>query len=98
MIERDYVIRLFDLYGEFLTDKQREYFKDYYYEDLSLNEIAENNKVSKALVGKTIKVTEEKLIDFDKKLGLVNLYDKINEVIDIEKDEKIKNILKEIVK
>lgn len=98
MIEREYIIRLFDIYNSFLTDKQKEYFMNYYFEDLSLNEIAENFSVSKALAGKTIKTAEEKLLDCENKLNLTKMYDKINEIINIEKDEKIKEILKEITK
>ena len=98
MIDREYIIRLFDLYNSFLTDKQSDYFKSYYFEDLSLNEIAENNSVSKAMAGKTIKTAEEKLLEIENKLELTKIYDKIGEVILLEKDEKIKNILKDIVK
>ena len=32
---------LYDYYGELLTDKQKQYFKDYYFENLSLSEMSE---------------------------------------------------------
>ena len=35
------LIKLYDLYQDLLTDKQRLYFEDYYFEDFSLAEIAE---------------------------------------------------------
>ena len=38
---------LFDLYGELLTKKQREYFHLHYNEDLSLSEIAESEGISR---------------------------------------------------
>ena len=98
MIDRDKIIRLFDIYNSFLTEKQVIYFKNYYFEDLSLNEIAENYSVSKALVGKTIKTAEDKLLEYESKLELTKMYDKINNIIEIEKDEKIKETLKEIAK
>ena len=41
LIKREYHIALFDTYKELLTEKQQEYFILYYYEDLSLKEIAD---------------------------------------------------------
>ena len=40
-LDRNYVIALYDIYGVLLTDKQRLYFEDYYFMDLSISEIAE---------------------------------------------------------
>ena len=37
-----YLSGLYDYYGELLTEKQKEYFECYYFENLSLAEIAEN--------------------------------------------------------
>ena len=34
---------LYDYYGVLLTEKQQNYFKDYYFNNLSLSEISENN-------------------------------------------------------
>ena len=34
-----YYNNLFDYYGELLTEKQQEYFKYYYFDNLSLSEI-----------------------------------------------------------
>ena len=36
---------LCDLYGKLLTPKQQEFLNDYYNNDLSLSEIAENNQI-----------------------------------------------------
>ena len=38
---------LYDYYQGLLTDKQREYFEDYYFENYTIQEIADNNEVSK---------------------------------------------------
>ena len=35
-----YLNELFDLYGDLLTEKQRDYFMDYYFQNLSYGEIA----------------------------------------------------------
>ena len=47
-------VELFDYYGELFTDKQKEYFKDYYENNLTLQEIAENSSVSRNAVHKNI--------------------------------------------
>lgn len=56
-----YYNELFELYSELLTSKEKEAFKDYYFEDLSLSEIAENNDISRAAVSKMVKNVVDKL-------------------------------------
>ena len=80
---QDRLIILFDYYGELLSDSQKNYFIDYYFHNLTLSEIAENNNVSKNAVSKDLKLACSKLEDFDSKLKLV------------EKDKKIINLIKE---
>ena len=70
MDNRDYLIILYDFYGELLNDKQREYFEDYYFNNLSLGEISENVGVSRNAIHKNIKGSEEKLYFYEEKLGL----------------------------
>lgn len=70
MDNRNYLIILYDFYGELLNDKQREYFEDYYFNNLSLGEISENVGVSRNAVHKNIKSSEEKLYFYEEKLGL----------------------------
>ena len=65
------VPRLLDAYGPLLTDKQREITSHYYDEDLSLAEIAENEGVTRQAVRDVIHRTEEQLIFFEEKLGLL---------------------------
>ena len=94
MLERDKIIGLYEIYKNLLTDKQRDYFDNYYYEDLSLSEIAENFIVSKTIVSKTLKQVESKLTELEETLGLNKIYDdlvnlknniNINDKIKIEK-------------
>ena len=35
-----YFNELYDIYGKLLTEKQREYFEDYYFNNLSFSEMA----------------------------------------------------------
>ena len=59
---------LCDLYGKLLTDKQFELLNDYYNNDLSLSEIAENNQITRQAVRDIIKKGEKKLFEYEEKL------------------------------
>ncbi|MBR6113055.1 MAG: hypothetical protein IKP79_00900 [Bacilli bacterium] len=91
-----YLCSLYDYYGVLLTDKQKEYFEDYYFNNLSLSEIAENNETSRNAIHKQIKETENKLLAFEDKLKLCQKYEEIKEVIkDLPSDikEQIEELL-----
>ena len=59
-----YYSTLYDYYGGLLTENQRDIFEDYYFENLTLQEIADNNEISKNAVHKTINTITKKL-DFN---------------------------------
>lgn len=65
---------LFDLYGDLLTKKQREYFHLHYNEDLSLSEIAESEGISRQGVWDNIRRAEEALEKNEEKIGLLERY------------------------
>ncbi|MBQ6817330.1 MAG: DNA-binding protein [Bacilli bacterium] len=93
--KHNYYSNLFDYYEVLFTEKQIEYFKDYYFYDLSLSEIAENHQISRSAVHDVIKKVHESLDDYEKKLGL---YEKNKQLIELcEEYEEIatkeKNIL-----
>ena len=77
MKEREYILELYEVYKNVLTEKERTYFEYYYFEDYSLQEIADNNEVSKAYVGKYINGIENKLIKYEKSLNLNDRFNKI---------------------
>lgn len=84
-------VELFDYYGELFTDKQKEYFVDYCFNNLTLQEIADNNKVSRNAVHKNIKEVEEKLDYYESKLHLHSNRKKIEDIIsDLDSDIKKK--------
>ena len=62
---------LFDHYGELLTERQRDFFDQYYNQDLSLAEIAENAGISRQGVYDTLRRTETILRNFEEKTGCV---------------------------
>lgn len=65
MNKRERMSMLFDLYGMLLTKKQQDYFQDYYFEDLTYQEISENYEVSKAAVFDQIRKVEDTLQRFE---------------------------------
>ncbi len=96
MDNRIYLIDLYDYYSELLTDKQREYFEYYYFDNHSLAEISENTKVSRNAVHKTLKETINKLEFYEEKLKLYKKAKQIKEIIK-ELDVNIQNKIKELI-
>ncbi len=87
---------LYDYYKELLTDKQREYYEDYYFNNLSLSEIADNYKVSRNAVHNQLKIAIEKLEFYEKKLKLYEKRLKILQIldkVDIDKKNKIEELI-----
>jgi len=84
MERRIYLNELYDYYRELLTEKQQKYFEDYYFDNYSLSEIAENNNVSRNAVHNQIRIVEEKLEFFEKKLALRNKKEQIISLIQNE--------------
>lgn len=98
MDNRDNLIILYDYYGELLSEDNRKYFEDYYFDNLSLGEIAKNNSISRNAIHKHIKNAIEKLEFYEEKLKLYEKDKKLNAVIDDIKDEKIKNTVNNLLK
>lgn len=98
LIKREYHITLFDTYKELLTEKQQEYFVLYYYEDLTLAEIAENKNVSRNAVFDQIKKVVHILEEYEEKLKLsskTSLIEEFAEKLPIELKEELLSIIKE---
>ena len=97
MDKRNYLIILYDFYGELLNDKQKECFEDYYFNNLSFSELAENYNVSRNAVFKQLKITKEKLLEFDNALKLYEKKKKIIDIIDCIQDKDIKEKLEDLI-
>ncbi len=63
--------KLYDLYGELLTDKQKAYFTYYYFDDYSLAEIAKIMDVSRNAVHEQLKSVLEMLQYYEEKLSIL---------------------------
>ena len=62
---------LCEIYGKLLTKKQLNILDNYYNLDLSLSEIAENEGITRQAVRDIIKKGENKLFEFEEKLGIM---------------------------
>lgn len=61
---------LYAYYGSLLTKGQQSYFEDYYYNDLSLGEIAINHNVSRQAVYDNLKRSSKILQNYEAKLHM----------------------------
>ena len=81
---------LCQLYGKLLTEKQYEFLDDYYNNDLSLSEIAENNNITRQAVRDIIKKGEKKLFEYEEKLLFMKRT--------LNQEKKIEKVLSELTK
>ena len=93
MEDREYIIILYDYYSELFNTGQRDYFESYYFDNLSLSEIAENEGKSRNAIHKSIKGVCSKLIEYEEILGLYRKEIRLREIIDKIEDKKIKEEL-----
>lgn len=98
MNERDYLIILYDYYGDLLNDDNRKYFEDYYFDNLSLAEIAQNDNVSRNNVHKHLKSCEEKLLFYEEKLSLYKKDNLLKQKIKCIKDKNMRKLIEDILK
>ena len=72
---------LFDYYGCLLTEKQQEYFTSYYFDDMSLAEIADIYNVSRNAVHDQLKKIYTLLDYYEEKLQLSLKDNKLNDIL-----------------
>lgn len=97
MEDRNYIIILYDYYLELLSEKQQQYFEDYYFNNLSLGEISANINISRNAIHKVIKTTEEKLLFYEEKIGLYKKSKIIEQIIQEINNDDLKKKLKELL-
>lgn len=96
MDKKIYYNMLYDYYKELLTDKQREYYESYNFQDYSLSEISENEGVSRNAVHNQVKIVLERLDFYEEKLHLFQNATKIRELIN-NLDSKLKEKIEELI-
>lgn len=100
---------LWQIYGKLLTKKQYEVLNDYYNNDLSLSEIAQNYNISRQGVRDIIMKGEGKLFEYEEKLEVMKktqlqekqiqlILTQLSEIKENSSDKKIEKILKEVQK
>ncbi len=97
MEEFVYYNNLFDIYSDLLTDNERNTFKDYYQEDLSLSEIADEKNVSRSAIQKTIKNVIDKLNYYESVLHVYEKNGNLTSLLDLTDIEEIKNGIKKVL-
>ena len=74
------IVRLYNVYGNLLTENQSNILSLFYDCDCSLAEIAEQYGVSRQAVRDTIKKAELTLLNLEEKLGILSKMKKINAI------------------
>lgn len=93
MDEQEKLVLLYDYYSELFNDKQKKYFEEYYFDNLSLSEISENEGLSRNAIHKTVKNVANKLYEYEDKLRLYEKDEKIKKIINKINDKEIKKEL-----
>ena len=91
-----YYVQLFDIYKGLLTEYQRDVFALRYSLDLSYAEIAVETGASRQSAFDGIKKIKDKLVEYEKALGLKAKYDAIEkfaEKLNEEEKQELKDIL-----
>ena len=100
---------LVEIYGKLLTEKQYQVRSDYYNEDLSLSESAENKNIARQGVRDSIKKGESKLFEYEEKLQIMKktqenektiqlILSQLSKIQDNSSDKKVEKILNEVQK
>ena len=91
-LDREKNSLLLDYYGVLLTRHQQDILDEYFNEDLSMNEIADNLQISKSAVQDLIKRSLTQLNEFEKKLKLIARDQKLNNSLEEMKKQDDKKI------
>ena len=96
MDEVVYYNNLYDLYGELLTEKQRKYFEDYYFSNMSFSEMAEDYDISRNATFKQVHLVIEKLDEYESKLNLYKKKMRLIKIIENLTNDELKKELEDL--
>ena len=97
MDEVIYLNNLYNCYKDLLTDKQKEYFIDYYQNNLTLSEMALNYNISRNAIHRQIKKIADTLKFYESKLGIIYKNNKIMGLINETKNDKLISEIERII-
>ncbi|WP_381414953.1 DNA-binding protein [Spiroplasma endosymbiont of Anurida maritima] len=83
------IIALYDIYKELLTDKQKNYFETYYFDNLSLAEISEDLGVSRNAVYDALKTIVKTLNTYESKLKIKEKNMEIEKLVNALEDSNL---------
>lgn len=88
---------LFAIYEDLLTDKEKDIYKLYCYDDLSLQEISDNLSITRTAVYNTIKRVNDKLTFYEEKLHLYSIKESLKNINNLNDIDKIKKKINELI-
>ena len=97
MNNREYLTELYEIYKGLLNEKEKSYFEYYYFEDYSLNEIADLYEVSKAYASKYLNQINNKIIKYEKTLNLNSKKSKLTEYVKEIDNKELRNKIEELL-
>ena len=103
------VSMLCQIYGKLSTKKQLNILNDYYNNDYSLSEIAENNNITRQAVRDNLKKGENKLFELEEKLGVMDrmlnqektiqhILSELSKITEQDSDKRVSKILENVKK
>lgn len=82
---REEVTDLYDIYKPLIAEAAIRRFEEYYFDDLSLSEIAEIEGVSRSAIHEALSKTVEKLFSYEKKMKLLAKKQKLASLLEAYK-------------
>ncbi len=92
-----YYDQLFNIYGSLLNESNRKYYRLYYEENFTLQEIADLKNVSKSYVGNIISKTSKKLKEYENELHILRDRNELIKILSINDILEIKSMIKNML-
>lgn len=92
-----YLNDLYDYYKNLFTKRQQECYEDYYFNNLSLSEIANNLEISRNAVYNQIKTVEKKVLFYEENLKMYERKKKVIKRIENLVDDKVLSSIEDIL-
>lgn len=100
MEEKIRISILLEIYGNLLTEKQKEYMDCYYNQDLSLSEIADNENITRQAVNTILIKSKKKLEEYEEKMQILekekNIKEQIEQLEILDLDSRQNKIIQKI--
>ena len=96
--EFDYINNLFLIYGNLLTEKQKEIVEQYYVYNLSLSEISENINISRSAVSDSLLHAKDNLLKYEEELKIYEKQGKIKDIVEKSNNiDELKECILEVI-